>query len=438
MRGEKASIEPLIHSSGEGLSSKDGRETWPLEKLLHHIHQLETLHEEMIRSELDRLHELATLTRIADTLSQRRDFNEVLDDCLDEITRIVGTQDVWIVESKPGAPVDTIHRLNARGGAAADSVLPRRVRSLCQRIYANRPHQEIVVNDVNDANDNGDGDYFGAPIFTAKHLLGALVVRDDGHKIAGDENRIRLIQSVLRQAAMAAENDRLINVLNQMIVEVVCAFSLAIESRDPYTGGHVQRVTAYAVLLAEHIGLDHQQQSIIRLGGLLHDIGKVAIPDAVLNKPGKLTTEEFNIIKSHPVVGHQIVKQIPQLSLVHDCIRHHHERWDGKGYPDGLAGQNIPLLARVLAIADTFDAMTSNRSYRKAMPFDQAMKEIRNCAGSQFDAEMAASFSLFTSKALDEACERMRQWTTARNHDSSVTLMDLINLDMPSMVKTTF
>ena len=401
-----------------------------LDKLAAHVAELEASQRAMLETELARLSELTTLTRVAESLSRRRTFAEVLEDCLDEVCHIAGHNEAWIVEANPDNPIGAVHG-PARSGEPSHSPLPREVRDLCQRVYANRPRQSLLTSA--NADRGADTACFAMPIFTAKHLLGTLVVRDPGLRLCGDATRMRLLQCVLRQTAMAAENDRLMVALNQMIIEVCCSFALAIESRDAYTGGHVQRVTAYGILLAKHIGLDARQQSILRLGGLLHDIGKVAIPDAVLNKPGKLTDEEFNIIKLHPVVGHQVIAQIPQLLCVNEIIRHHHERWDGKGYPDRLAGTDIPLLARVLAIADTFDAMTSSRSYRGAMSIDKAMTEIRRCAGTQFDAEMAAGFALFEKPQLDQACDEMRLWCQVSNHTDRLTIMDMMDLRMPAM-----
>lgn len=401
-----------------------------VEGLIDQVARLEALQGEMVQAEIDRLGELATLMRIADSLACRRSFDEVLADCLDEVTRIVGCDDVWVVEAHEDNAVRKAHRLER--DRLAPTPLPRAVRLMCQRVFDQRPQQNLVISEPTHA--DAAGDYFAMPIFTAKHLVGTLVALDRGHRVATDENKVQLIQSILRQVGMAAENERLIQAMTQMIVEVVVSFAMAIESRDPYTGGHVHRVTAFAVLLAKRLGLSEREQSIIRLGGLLHDVGKVAIPDAVLNKAGKLTPEEFGVIKSHPIVGHQIIGFIPQLRSVHPIVRHHHERWDGKGYPDGLAREEIPLLARVLAVADTFDAMTTNRSYRSALSPTEAMQEILRCAGTQFDAQVAEIFAQFEPHELDAACEEMREWCRTASAGGA-DVMDLIDLGMAPMMR---
>ncbi|SDM58577.1 HDIG domain-containing protein [Bacillus sp. OK048] len=166
-----------------------------------------------------------------------------------------------------------------------------------------------------------------------------------------------------------------------------------LELKDPYTRGHSERVAKYALMFANEIGkFSKEEQKSFYYACLLHDIGKVNIPDQILMKPGKLTNEEFEIIKSHPVVGAEAVKNVEGIQNSIYVIRSHHERWDGNGYPDQLKGEEIPLLARVSAIADAFDAMTSSRSYRDAMPFEEAYNRIIEGRGSQFDPVLVDKF----------------------------------------------
>lgn len=166
-----------------------------------------------------------------------------------------------------------------------------------------------------------------------------------------------------------------------------------LELKDPYTRGHSERVASYALLLAKQIGrFSKEDQKSFYYACLLHDIGKVHIPDSILMKPGKLTEEEFEIIKSHPDVGADAVKNVEGIRDSISVIRSHHERWDGKGYPNQLKGEEIPLLARVASIADAFDAMTSSRSYRAAMPVEEAYQRIIAGKGSQFDPMLVEEF----------------------------------------------
>jgi len=180
---------------------------------------------------------------------------------------------------------------------------------------------------------------------------------------------------------------------------IIFTLALALESKDPYTHGHSDRVSDYAIELARFLNLSELDQVIIYRAATLHDIGKIGIPDAILNKPGALTSEEWSIMKSHPERGEAICSKLNFAREILPIIRHHHERNDGKGYPDGLAGEDIPFLARLVSIADTVDAITSSRPYRSAGTFEQVLKELRKCAGTQFDPVLVEAFiSLYNNK----------------------------------------
>lgn len=166
----------------------------------------------------------------------------------------------------------------------------------------------------------------------------------------------------------------------------------AIEKRDRYTGGHTDRVTEYAKLTAKQLDWPEERLAVLELAGHLHDVGKIGVPDAVLNKPGKLTVEEFEMMKAHPEIGEQIIRGIDFLEALVPYVLYHHERYDGKGYPKGLSGEAIPIEGRLLAVSDTFDAMTSSRPYRKQLDPDRAIEEIERCSGTQFDPKIVGIF----------------------------------------------
>jgi putative nucleotidyltransferase with HDIG domain len=170
------------------------------------------------------------------------------------------------------------------------------------------------------------------------------------------------------------------------------ALLAALDTRDTETEGHSERVAAYTMLIAQQLNLSEAELQHIEHGALLHDIGKIGVPDHILYKPGPLTPEEWEIMKQHPVIGYKMCMKIEMLRPAAPIVLHHHERWDGRGYPYGLNGAEIPLGARIFAIADTLDAMTSDRPYRKALSFAQAREEIERCAGSQFDPELVRVF----------------------------------------------
>jgi HD-GYP domain-containing protein (c-di-GMP phosphodiesterase class II) len=193
--------------------------------------------------------------------------------------------------------------------------------------------------------------------------------------------------------------------LRRSYIATVRALSNAVEARDAYTGKHAERVAAYGMELARRAGLDVADSPQIEFGFLLHDVGKVAVPDAILFKSSSLTPDEYTLIMSHPVIGSEILRDVDFLGEGKLVVRHHHERWDGTGYPDGLSGEAIPLAARVFAVADALDALTTDRPYRPASSFEHARDEIRAGAGTQFDPEVVAAYE----QIADDVFDRLRQ-----------------------------
>lgn len=177
-------------------------------------------------------------------------------------------------------------------------------------------------------------------------------------------------------------------------LQTVVMLANVIETRDQYTRGHVERVQKYGLLLARALGWGPEAIAILEFGALLHDIGKILVPSHVLNKTDRLTDDEWAILRRHPEVGAQMLQSVDHLRGALPYVLFHHERWDGKGYPKGLAGTEIPIEGRLLAIADSFDAMTTNRAYKAARSFEEARAEIARCAGRQFDPQMAEAFAI--------------------------------------------
>jgi len=190
--------------------------------------------------------------------------------------------------------------------------------------------------------------------------------------------------------------------LERHLVDTITAFVNAIESKDPYLKGHSARVALYAAEIAAVMGLDDETIQVVTRGAMLHDLGKLSIMDTILRKPDRLTDEEFAIIKAHPVVGERILKPLRFLHREACCVRSHHERFDGSGYPDGLKGEDIPLLARIVTVADVFDAVTSNRPYRTALPVEAAREEIARGRGTHFDPQVADAFASIPLERLVE------------------------------------
>lgn len=202
----------------------------------------------------------------------------------------------------------------------------------------------------------------------------------------------RLFDFLVRKASLAVENMALYESLISNFYGILKSLVNALEAKDLYTGKHSERVTRYAGEVARKMGCTGAQLESVRTVGYLHDIGKIGIQDSILNKPGSLTPEEYELVKKHPEIGEAIVSELGLTPEERSIIRHHHERWDGKGYPDGLAGEEIPLLARIVSIVDAFDAMTSIRAYRQAMSRDDSICELLRNRGKQFDPAALDAF----------------------------------------------
>jgi putative nucleotidyltransferase with HDIG domain len=200
------------------------------------------------------------------------------------------------------------------------------------------------------------------------------------------------------KAGISLDNARLYDDQRNLFYNAVETLVRAIQARDPYTSGHSERVSRYSLLIAEKLGLSTKEKHQLYLAAMLHDIGKIGIPDGLLNRKGKLTDEEIQQIRNHVNVGAQMLQALGEMHPIVPLIRHHHEAWDGSGYPDGLSGTRIPVMSRILSVADTYDAMTSNRPYRQAMSGSEAIEELRRCAGSHFDPNIVEVFL----KILDE------------------------------------
>lgn len=226
----------------------------------------------------------------------------------------------------------------------------------------------------------------GAMDFVKKPFVPEVLLTRVRHIIELNRLQNNLENQVREQtAAIVAQQEK----LNRLSVQIVMALSGAVDAKDPYTNGHSRRVAEYAGEIARRFGYSEERVQNVYLMGLLHDIGKIGVPDAIINKPGRLTDEEFEKIKRHPVLGSQILENISEFPELAVGARWHHERFDGAGYPDRLSGADIPEEARIIAVADAYDAMASRRSYRDALPQETVRREIGKGSGTQFDPVFA-------------------------------------------------
>jgi HD-GYP domain-containing protein (c-di-GMP phosphodiesterase class II) len=233
------------------------------------------------------------------------------------------------------------------------------------------------------------------PLQRGDEVLGCLFGLD---KANGDFDSVdaKLLTSIANESAIYLENAMLFGDLHDLMMGLLHSLTSAVDAKDAYTCGHSERVALLSRHLATKLSIPDTEVEHVYMAGLLHDVGKIGIPESVLQKTGRLTVEEFEQIKKHPLIGARILDDVKQLEDIIPGVLHHHERYDGNGYPAGLRGRDIPLMGRVICLADCFDAMTSNRTYRKALPLEVALAEIRRCSGTQFDPSLADMFLSIT------------------------------------------
>ena len=269
--------------------------------------------------------------------------------------------------------------------------------SLCTRAVAagksivhNGPEEEADLPHPTQPAENFRN-FVAAPVVLTRGLSGVIIVADKEEGGFSEDDAQTLLH-VGGQAAIAAENIQLREKLQNAYLATVSVLADAMEAKDPYTHGHCEMVSRYARRIARRMNLNPRDLSIVSYAALLHDIGKIGVSDGILNKPGPLLPEEREVVRSHVRVGHDLIQHVPALTVVADAVLHHHEWFDGSGYPDGLQGEQIPIAARIVCVVDSFGAMITRRSYKEAFGEDYARSELSRCAGTQFDPQIVETF----------------------------------------------
>lgn len=239
-----------------------------------------------------------------------------------------------------------------------------------------------------------------APLCVKQKILGVIEILNKRGGGNFNEDDMNAVVSVATTAAMAIENTRLQQTILDAYKTTIATLAATIDAKDPYTRGHSERVKEYTLKAGMSLSLTADDLETLEYAGILHDIGKISVDISILNKPGSLTPAEWEIIHAHPVVGAELLKEIPFLEKAADLVLYHHERQDGTGYPRGLKGDQVPMGARLIAVADAFDTMTTDRAYRSARSIDDAIKELNDCTGTQFCP--IAVKALITGLRLDE------------------------------------
>ena len=341
---------------------------------------------------------MQTLVRTNHHLARIGDLNELLQSILADVVTTLGAQRAAIILADPVTGELTLRGLFGPGlsplrtGRPYSRTLIDRCFRLGESLLCRDARLDEALGEARSIKAGTMSSIICALLRSPRQRLGVLHLDRGPMQDAFTESDLYLTDAIAASVAVGIESALLIEQQRQQFIETVQTLARAVEMRDQYTGEHTRRVTDYALLLAEQLHLPALERYQLQIGTPLHDIGKIGIDDAILRKPGKLTAAEFDAMKTHTTKGASMVTSLLNLAPTIPIIRHHHERYDGKGYPDGLAGEDIPMLARIVAVADAFDAMTSDRPYRQALPLELAFHELLRTAGSHFDPRCVQAF----------------------------------------------
>ncbi len=350
--------------------------------------------------------ELTLIYKLSEQLQNRKQFSELFQECADDLRELIYFDSLFLfVKSSSKANSITLTAGNIQ---LTDEI----IKSVGTYLLNHHQHQHklepILLTDLSAHPDLVSIfktiaiNLLSWPITINNKKVGTLAIlkRSAGEEF--DSADTKMIATIARHISWFLENRMLINNLEELLMGLLSSLVNAIDAKDPYTRGHSQRVALIAMKIAQTLKFSQDECDRIYLAGLLHDIGKIGINDSILGKPGKLTNEEFKTMQSHTLVGAKIISALKQFKPVIPGVLYHHERYDGKGYPEGLSGKQIPIMGMIVGLADCFDAITSDRTYHKAMSFQQALHEIRNNAKGSFDPEIIAGLIDYNIERLQE------------------------------------
>ncbi|MDX1631766.1 MAG: GAF domain-containing protein, partial [Thermoanaerobaculia bacterium] len=352
----------------------------------------------MSTAEEKRLEEYETLLEIGLDLASSLDPHQVLTTALEKAEEFCHAESssIWELDDERN---ELFFRLVRGEGALAIETLRVPLGEGIVGSVAESGEAEIVQDVASDPRWTGEPQegfetrsILTVPLIARGKVVGVLQLLNPTDRRGFEEEDLRRMELFAGPLAHALANARLYARQKEIFIDMVTALSEAIEKRDPYTGGHVRRVVLYSLLLGHEMGLGRERLEDLRLAATLHDIGKIGVPDRVLRKPGRLEGEEVELMQRHAADGAEIIERVRSLRHLLPGIRSHHERIDGGGYPDGLTGDELALIPRIIGVADTYDAMTTDRPYRKALSPEEAAAEIEEHAGTQFCPEVAGAF----------------------------------------------
>jgi len=335
----------------------------------------------------NKISDLSTRSYIYDTIEHTRNSDEIFQEIVNLAFKVIGGEICSILlHDKDYQEFDAIVVKGVSQAFFKNIMIPSLYSFLKETVRRKEP---LLLNLIDNAVFSS---VICAPLKMRGQVFGVIVLSGKSNEHAYTERELYYVQSIANRASLNIENRLLYESLYMNLLSTFQSLAKSIQARDHYTEEHSMRVKNLAVKIAEAMDCTSGEIESLRIAATLHDVGKIAIPDKILLKPGRLTDEEFDIIKNHPVIGENILKPLTILDTERLIIRHHHERWDGKGYPDGLCGSDIPFLSRILTTVDSYDAMTNNRPYRKAMEREEALGKLKRNIHRQFDEEIVNCF----------------------------------------------
>ncbi len=343
---------------------------------------------------------LRTLLRVSQSLSTSLEVEEVLYKAMEHVERVCKAEasSIWEIDHEKkelffrvirGENVGKIRQMRLKMGDGIAGYVAKSKKPLMVNDVRKSPYWDEAF-DVESSFQSRS--ILAVPLVIGRKIIGVveLLNKRDGKGFTQRDKESLLALS--GPIAIALDNARLYEGKKELLIQTSFALAIAIEKRDPYTGGHTKRVLDYSLHIGKFLGLRGKELEGLKISAILHDIGKIGIPDSILAKPTALTEREFKKIQEHPVIGAEILEGISGMERIVKAIKHHHERWDGKGYPENLKGNEIPLWARIIAVADTFDALTTSRPYRKKIKEKEALEEIERNINKQFCPDCGKAF----------------------------------------------
>lgn len=389
-----------VHAAGEVIGWVNGTEkVAAIASLLSVMAETEVEKRALVSETLNKYKEITLLYDMVEKVSSCLDTKEVARLVIEEARRVIRLScvSVLLLNKESGC----LEAIADFGYEAAGTTVVRHGIGIAGSVWATARAE--IVNDVNAdprfvSEEMKISSMMCAPLKTKDSVVGVIRIGSVQPVVYSTED-LKLFTALASLAAVAIENAGLYEQLKDTFYTTIYTLAETIEKRDPYTGNHTKRVMEYSLAIGRTLGLPEDELTRLQLGAVLHDIGKIGVRDSVLLKESSLTNEEFEQIKMHAVYGEEIISGIAQLGGAVPGVKQHHEKHNGKGYPAGLKGDEIDITARIIAVADSFDAMTSNRPYRKGLSIDDAFEELRKYSGSQFDPEIVDAF--FASDVME-------------------------------------